>query len=118
MRQETGIIERTIPTMVAAWRGDIGLYRMLWLYMFVGFVGLAIPINFVRILGYQPTGTPWVIYSLGIVGYACFVCVGTWKSADKHQGSFFVKAMIKLTILLIYIIMASGFLYGIASTLR
>ena len=115
MSQESGIIERTFPTIVAVWRGDIALSRMLWLYMFVGFVGLAIPINFVRVLGFQPSGIPWVLYSVGLVCYACFVCVGTWKSADKLQGSLFVKFMVKLTILLIYINMSAGFLSGVIS---
>ena len=116
--QERHIISRIFPTMVAVWRGDVGLYRMLWLYLFVGFVGLAIPMNFVRGLGYQPSGKIWVIYSLGLVAYACFVCIGTWKAADKHAGSFVIKVMTKFTILLIYIIMSTGLLYGLTSSMR
>ena len=106
------------PTATMIWIGEIGLHRMLWFYFFAGFVVLAIPINVVRSLGFQPQGPFWVLYSLGLVFYACFICVGTWKSADHYQGPRLIAIMAKLTILFVYIIMGSGFVYGISLSLR
>jgi hypothetical protein len=111
-------IAQKLPTAAAIWNGEVGLYKMLWFYFFAGFVVLAIPINFVRGFGYEPQGPFWVAYSLGLVFYACFICVGTWKSADHFRGPRLVALMAKLTILLVYIIMGSGFLYGMSLALR
>ena len=111
-------ISENFPTAISIWNGEIGLYKMLWFYFFAGFVVLAIPINVIRSLGYQPHGPFWVAYSLGLVFYACYICVGTWKSADHFQGPRIVPIATKLTILLVYIIMGVGFIYGISLSVR
>ena len=107
------LTQRHFPTARAIWRGEVPLFRMIFLYLFVGTLGLSIPINSIRALGHQPAGGFWVVYSLGLIAYVCFICIGTWKAADDHEGSMIIPLMTKFTILVIYIVMGSGFLFGL-----
>ena len=108
-------LRRMCPTAIAIWCGEVPLPRMMFLYYFTGIVGLSIPINGIRIFGFQPEGPLWVTYSIGLLVYTCFVSVGTWKSADHYDGSatFLIRFMTKGTILAVYLIMCIGFLVGL-----
>ena len=110
MRDGTG---RLFPTAADIWRGRVGLRRTVWLYGFVGAVGLAIPMNFARGFGVNPQNALWFGYALALVAYSCFICVGIWRSAGRYQGGRLLPVMARVTVVLVWLIMGVSFAYGV-----
>ena len=86
---------------------------MVFFYFFAGSVVLALPINLAGAFGYSISGTPGVVYSLGLLGYFFLVCVGTWRSANHYEGPVVVAWVVKLSLLLIYIFLSVSFLVSL-----
>ncbi len=110
MRDSAG---RLFPTAADIWRGRVSLRRTVWLYGFVGAVGLAIPMNFARGFGVSPQNPLWIGYALALVAYSCFICIGIWRSAGRHQGGRLLPLMARVTVVLVWLIMGASFAYGV-----
>ena len=104
---------RLFPTAAAIWRGQISLGRAVWLYGFVGALGLAIPMNFASAFGIVPQNPLWIAYAVGLVGYACFVCVGIWRAAGRHEGARTLPNLARFTVVLVWLIIGASFAYGL-----
>jgi len=72
--------------MGALWRGDIRLPVSFWVYGYVipFFIGLVF-----AVLGFEltPGSLSAQLYVVGVLCYAFFWGVGTWRSANKYEGA-------------------------------
>lgn len=99
--------------LLALWRGKIALWRMLWLYLGLGFIVVPLPLT-VRLALYPPYESLfWKSYALLIVAYAFLVLVGTWRSAGAETVSRPARYLVRFFILNIVVIMVGGYAVGV-----
>jgi len=88
--------------------GDFGLAKTYWLYgVLVGFiVNIAIkPITSIGLL---------VIIMLAYTAYEILVFMGTWRAANKYQGSKIWAALAKIAVVLGVIMLVVGLIAIVA----
>jgi len=104
-----------MPTLMSLWRGEMPLYRAVWLYGAVGSLIFAFPINLVSLAGQKPTGSALLFYCFCLLVYTVVVCVGMWKSASRYEGAWFWPAITKFTVGVVCCIMTYAFVTPLAS---
>ncbi len=99
--------------ILALWRGKIALWRMLWLYLGLGFIVVPSPLT-IRLALYPPYESLfWKSYAVLIVGYAILVLVGTWRSAGADTVKRPARYVVRFFILNIVAIMIGGYAIGV-----
>ena len=77
-------------TLNALWNGEIKLSKTFWLYYFVGMLLLRIVANAIGPIG-----------AILILGWAGFMVMPIWRSADKYTGKPLFALLAKIAAVLI-----------------
>ena len=110
------LVRRIRDRFLDIWRGKIPLWRMLWLYLGLGFIIVPLPLT-IRLALYPPYESLfWKSYALLIVAYAFIVLVGTWRSAGHGEVRRPLRFIVRFFIANIVVIMAAG--YGLGVLIR
>ena len=72
------------------WAGDIALAQTFWLYYFVGILVMRIPAQALGMLG-----------ALLIIGWAGYMVLPIWRSADKYTGNKLFALLAKISAVVI-----------------
>ncbi|MEZ5815056.1 MAG: hypothetical protein R3E13_10135 [Alphaproteobacteria bacterium] len=90
-------MDKIKETLNQLWNGDIPLAHTFWLYYFIGMLVLRIPAQALGALG-----------ALIIIGWAGYMVLPIWRSADKYTGNKFFALLAKIAAVLIALAVAGS----------
>ena len=83
-------MDKIKATLKQLWNGDVPLAQTFWLYYFVGMLVVRIPATAVGSIG-----------ALLIIGWAGYMVLPIWRSADKYTGKPIFSLMAKVAAVVI-----------------
>ena len=79
-------------TLNALWEGNVPLAKTFWLFYFIGMMVIKLLAGFVG-----------PIMGIAVIGWAGFMVMPIWRSADKYEGNKLFALLAKIAAVLIAI---------------